>query len=78
MHPKVHFPELLEKPQEVYEVTNNDGQVVEHWYELNNEKTNANVDVLNKLEQEVQTEEDKADVKKLLAWANKKSKVHFL
>ena len=71
---KVHFPELLEKPKDVYEVTNNDGQVVEQWYELNNEKTAANVDVLNKLEQEVKTEEDKADVKKLLAWANKKSK----
>ena len=65
---KTHFPELLNEPQEVYEVIEQ-GQVVEQWYTVEPEKAASNVEVLEKLENEVQTEEDKADIKKLLAWA---------
>ena len=34
----------------------------------------TDIEVLNKLENEAENEEERADVKKLLAWANKKSK----
>ena len=71
---KAHFPEMLEKPQEIYEVTNQEGKVVEQWYEIKDDQAASNLEVLNKLEQEAETEEDKADIKKLLAWASKKSK----
>ena len=71
---KAHFPEILEKPQEIYEVTNQEGKVVEQWYEIKDDQAASNLEVLSKLEQEVENEEDKADIKKLLAWASKKSK----
>ena len=70
---KTHFPELLEQPQEVFEVIE-EGQVVEQWYTVEPEKAASNVEVLEKLENEVDNEEDKADIKKLLAWAKSSKK----
>ena len=70
---KNHFPELLEQTQNVFEVYEQ-GEVIEQWYTVQPEKAASNVEVLEKLENEVDNEEDKADIKKLLAWAKSSKK----
>ena len=72
---KNHFPELMNQAQEVYEVEDKKGQVVEQWYTVDPaEKSVSNVEALEKIEAEVDNEEDKADIKKLLAWAKSSKK----
>jgi hypothetical protein len=68
---KEHFPQLLDRPDKVFEVQNKSGQVVEQWYTVEMEKGASNVEVLEKLEGVVD-EVDRADIKKLLAWARSK------
>ena len=70
---KTHFPELLEQTHNVFEVYEQ-GEVIEQWYTVQPEKAASNVEVLEKLENEVDNEEDKADIKKLLAWAKSSKK----
>ena len=51
---KTHFPELLEQKTEVFEVTNNEGEVVEQFraVEQNPEELLTNVEALEKMEVE--------------------------
>ena len=51
---KTHFPELLEQKTEVFEVTNNEGEVVEQFraVEKNPEQLLTNVEALEKMENE--------------------------
>ena len=56
---KAHFPELMEEQtQEVYEVTDKEGEVVEQWraVEPDPEKVLSNVEALEKLESEADNE----------------------
>ena len=51
---KAHFPELLEQKQEVFEVTDKEGEVVEQFMavEPDQEKILSNVEALEKVEAE--------------------------
>merc|ERR1712224_88770 len=74
---KAHFPELMEEQtQEVYEVTDKEGEVVEQWraVEPDPEKVLSNVEALEKLESEADNEEDKIDIQKILTWAKSSKK----
>ena len=71
---RAHFPELLEQPHEIIEMANDEGQVIEQWYSVEPQKAATNVEVLEQLKDEVQDEADKADIKKLLAWAKSSKK----
>ena len=70
---KTHFPELMQQTEEVYEVTTKEGEVVEKLYAVEPEKAVSNVEALEQIAKEVDNAEDKADIKKLLAWARGKS-----
>ena len=55
---KTHFPELLEQKTEVFEVTDKEGEVVEQFraVEQNPEELLTNVEALEKMEIEANTE----------------------
>ena len=72
---KSHFPELMDQAQEVFEVTDKEGEVIEEWRAVDEpEKAVSNVEALEKIESEITDEDDKADIKRLLAWAKSSKK----
>ncbi len=56
-----------------------DGQVVEQWFTVDQEKVKSNLEVLEKLENEVD-EDEKQNVQRLLNWAKstKKTKTNTM